>query len=438
MKMPGGLYIKKFLFITMIGLPAISLVLLLPYQSAAAEAYPWSDAVCVATGKVSGKCLNYEWSYNGQVKNSATGNYYFRNCTDYAAWRMIQSGVSVNDVAGLGNAKNWDNNASKKGFLVDSQPSVSAVGVDERNYGHVAIIEQVDGNQLTISEFNWSTPGGYGQRHGTAKQLGFSEFIHFLPTDASSPAASPSTPVSYGVGQAMFMGSNQLIANQLLRPGQYIESSNTRYVLIMQGDGNLVEYGNGFQPLWSTHTSGNPGAYAVFQGDGNLVIYSSTGRPLWWSGVRPAASRLLLQDDGNLVNYDAAWRPLWASGIVINDSSIYIGQDNLAVNQALYAQQYLKSADGRYSLIMQSDGNLVVYAPGYHAIWHSHTSGNSGAYLVSQGDGNLVIYSQDNRPLWWSGVRSQPKSLVVQADGNLVQYSTSGYPLWYSGTQGRL
>ncbi len=53
---------------------------------------------------------------------------------------------------------------------------------------------------------------------------------------------------------------------------------------IMQPDGNFVIYdlADGFpNPVWSTNTAGNPGAYLNVQGDGNMVIYSASNTPLW-------------------------------------------------------------------------------------------------------------------------------------------------------------
>jgi hypothetical protein len=51
-------------------------------------------------------------------------------------------------------------------------------------------------------------------------------------------------------------------------------------------------------------------------------------------------------------------------------------------------------------MVMQEDGNLVIYDQNKRAIWESGTHGNDAAYLKLQNDGNVVIYSQDDRPLW--------------------------------------
>ena len=52
-----------------------------------------------------------------------------------------------------------------------------------------------------------------------------------------------------------------LTPNQVLTANQSISSPNGQYQLIMQGDGNLVEYGPGGQAIWDSVTYGNPGAY---------------------------------------------------------------------------------------------------------------------------------------------------------------------------------
>lgn len=98
--------------------------------------------------------------------------------------------------------------------------------------------------------------------------------------------------------------------------------------------------------------------------------------------------------------------------------------------------QRLASPDGRYQLVMQTDGNLVVYGP-RGAAWASGTS-MPASTAVLQGDGNLVIYDlTDGSVLWTSNSSGLYPRLVMQNDGNLVIYS-GATPVWDSrGNLGR-
>ena len=101
-----------------------------------------------------------------------------------------------------------------------------------------------------------------------------------------------------------------------------------------------------------------------------------------------------------------------------------------------WAGDLLTSCDGRFSLVMQGDGNLVLYQNGGSALWSTSTHGNSGAWAAMQTDGNLVVYSSGGSALWASGTQSYPGAeLVVQGDGNLVIYDGSS-AVWATGTSG--
>ncbi|MCW2528475.1 MAG: putative S-layer domain protein, partial [Pseudonocardiales bacterium] len=107
----------------------------------------------------------------------------------------------------------------------------------------------------------------------------------------------------------------------------------------------------------------------------------------------------------------------------------------LPTDGVLGSGQSLTSAEGGYSLVLQTDGNLVLYTSAGGALWQTGTYGNPGAYLRSQGDGNLVLYATSGRALWFSGRFSPGQTtLVVQADGNLVQYAANGGAVWSTGT----
>ena len=71
-------------------------------------------------------------------------------------------------------------------------------------------------------------------------------------------------------------------------------------------------------------------------------------------------------------------------------------------------------------------------------VWSTRTDGNPGSRLVLQSDGNLVVYSPANRPLFANRIQAGGGTRVVaQADGNLVEYSATGKAVWATGTAGR-
>ena len=109
----------------------------------------------------------------------------------------------------------------------------------------------------------------------------------------------------------------------------------------------------------------------------------------------------------------------------------------LTANQQLSANQSLASCNGDYTLIMQGDGNFVLYQ-GSTALWASNTSGSAATEAIMQGDGNLVLYSSSGSAVWATGTSGNDGAyLDVQNDGNVVIYSAAGAALWSTGTAGK-
>jgi hypothetical protein len=159
---------------------------------------------------------------------------------------------------------------------------------------------------------------------------------------------------------------------------------------------------------------------------------------VWSAGVSAGIdSRLIMQGDGNLVLYNKAGGVMWNSQTNGNGSS---------------------------KLYVQEDGNLVIYRDAGGATWSTGTSigashllfpttaiGNNGVLMAGQAtrsvdrkynlhlqtDGNLVLYSPTGA-IWASHTDgSNAIRLAMQTDGNLVLYNAQGRPVWYSGTAGR-
>ena len=105
------------------------------------------------------------------------------------------------------------------------------------------------------------------------------------------------------------------------------------------------------------------------------------------------------------------------------------------INTILHVNEMIHSPDGRFSLVMQPDGNLVLYGP-TGALWSTGTGGTANVADM-QMDGNFVVYNSAGSPLWNSSTAGNPASyLALQSDGNLVLYDASSAPIWASNTAG--
>jgi hypothetical protein len=98
----------------------------------------------------------------------------------------------------------------------------------------------------------------------------------------------------------------------------------------------------------------------------------------------------------------------------------------------LRAGQSITSPNGRYQLVYQGDGNLVLYDQSTRqALWWTGTTG-AGGQVALQTDGNLVVYNAQSTALWFTGTAGNTDAfLALQNDGNLVLYSQARQPLWH-------
>jgi hypothetical protein len=103
--------------------------------------------------------------------------------------------------------------------------------------------------------------------------------------------------------------------------------------------------------------------------------------------------------------------------------------------QQLNPGESLQSPSGLFLLTMQTDGNLVLYAPGHIAIWASNTAGHSGSVLQMQTDGNLVVYAAGHVETWASNTPGHPGAVLqMQDDANAVLYAPGQVAIWATNT----
>ncbi|BCB75644.1 hypothetical protein GCM10022251_27470 [Phytohabitans flavus] len=107
---------------------------------------------------------------------------------------------------------------------------------------------------------------------------------------------------------------------------------------------------------------------------------------------------------------------------------------------------------GNVDLVMQNDGNLVMYRRGNHSIvyWASNTQWSGASQLLFQRDGNLVLYTPGYaRAVWasntYNGCSGETRPFIsIQSDSNLVIYcarqvpvlGSLQVPIWATNTSG--
>lgn len=127
------------------------------------------------------------------------------------------------------------------------------------------------------------------------------------PPEEPPPVEPPPPPPEAGCGL--------LVPNQVIGVDQAIYSCDNRFSLVLQGDGNIVQYWNGTSTaIWNAGTVGQPADALIMQDDGNLVLYSAAGTPLWHTQTngRPG-SYLSLDDNGALIIFEGT-TPVWWNG----------------------------------------------------------------------------------------------------------------------------
>jgi len=169
--------------------------------------------------------------------------------------------------------------------------------------------------------------------------------------------------------------------------------------------------------LWARWQAAHPGTPFVQSAPG-----TGLNDPLMEWPDRTPANVL----DHHALGYAFDWEPVPVGPRAVGD--------DMQPGEVLGPDQSITSANGRFTLIYQADGNLVLYGPA-GPLWASNTDGKPVGVCIMQGDGNLVIYGPGSLYVWDTGTDGNPGSrLVVQDDGNVVVYRADGTPAWASNS----
>ncbi|WOX07613.1 protein kinase domain-containing protein [Streptomyces sp. N50] len=130
-----------------------------------------------------------------------------------------------------------------------------------------------------------------------------------------------------------------------------------------------------------------------------------------------------------------------ASGATASPTASASGADDTKLPDAVVVKSPFTFEVGKFiqtvrsKLIMQTDGNLVLYDTSGTAHWASQTQG-AGNTAVFQEDGNLVVYDAQHQALWSSNTQGATGAVLkVLEDGNMV-IATDAAVAWQTNTAG--
>jgi RHS repeat-associated protein len=286
---------------------------------------------------------------------------------------------------------------------------------------------QTDGNFVVYNQGGtalWST-GTAGTTDGPMELQDDGNLVLYLfkwqagVFAASSPGPFPPQTCSIGIA---------LNSPQTLPSGSCITSPLGQYMLYMNTDGNLFIYDIAHATAtWSTGTFGNPGAYANMQTDGNFVVYSTGGVALWSSGTSGTFSeRLEMEDDGLIVIFKSAWNSGTSQGWGSSSFS-HPGCDvgaSVGTTGTVGTGQCLVSPNGKYELLLQTDGNLVLYDRSVTPLIYLWSAGTAlSPFDPTVGQQTTYAYDvMDNLTGATQGVQS--RAFSYDSLGNLLSAAT--------------
>ena len=161
--------------------------------------------------------------------------FYNRECTSWVAWRLnSENRVAFNDYwqgVHWGNASNWRNAAKALDIPVDNNPTRGAVawwsaGSAGSSRGHVAWVQTVSDNAITIEEYNYLRAGMYDTRTITSSSSMWpSGFIHIKDTVVRN-TVSPTVSGTPQVGMKLKTTNGKWSATNLVFHYQWLANGN--------------------------------------------------------------------------------------------------------------------------------------------------------------------------------------------------------------------
>ncbi|BFI23065.1 hypothetical protein MPTK1_8g18655 [Marchantia polymorpha subsp. ruderalis] len=135
----------------------------------------------------------------------------------------------------------------------------------------------------------------------------------------------------------------------------------------------------------------------------------------------------------------AAYIPLLCACSLMLTSSVEAFSNVLLQGSTMFSEQYL--AQGPYQFKMQEDCNLVLYKNGQPLWATDTGGLGRDCEFRLKKNGNAVLYTGYDNALFESKTADMNNGahyIIMQCDGNVVMYTAEGSPIWATMTNGKV
>jgi hypothetical protein len=181
---------------------------------------------------------------------------------------------------------------------------------------------------------------------------------------------------------------------------------------IMQQDGNLVVRNADSVAIWTTGTSGHPGARLTIDDTGVASIMLGTAEIWNLSGGKQGTIR--------------AFRPAQNRNTLDFKESVVLNP-----RQSLLKDRFFSSPSGNYKVGLNAVGNLVFQDSVERTIWDAKVSGGVEAYM--QPDGNFVVRDSSQQLIWTTHTSGNSGARLVIDDGGRLSVVLGSTLIWMEG-----
>jgi len=283
----------------------------------------------LCSGNSYSTCTNAGYTDHGYGANNGTSYwtmYQGHNCTNYAAYMASQNGAPTPNY-NLGSALTWASQAASHGVPVNATPAVGAIAQWDAwagyagSSGHVAYVEAVTSNSITISEDNFAS-GPFSWKTITMGSADWpSNFIHF---------ADVSDEATHRI--ALLNSSSQIYVKDTLSGGGWISQGASASAIDVGG--SRVALINSAGQVFAKDNVASAGGWISQGATAKKVVVGSGGRMF----IINSADQLYGKDN---VNITGGWAYQGAEAI-----DVAVGTNRVAIVTpcgAVYAKSNLSN-----------------------------------------------------------------------------------------------